>query len=130
MNDTDDIIKILLRHFEKVYNRDLSYDPEILKKLRKRDATQDFVQPPTRDEFRVAIEKMNSLAAPGKSGLSPAAMKNKSDEHKEELLSLSRDTGMEQIPTRSGTAQSSIGSTKEKEKAATQTTTEASASRM
>jgi hypothetical protein len=43
---------------------------------------------------------------------------------------LSIDTGREQIPTRSGTAQSSIGSTKEKEKSVIKTTTEAFASRM
>jgi hypothetical protein len=87
MNYTDDI-KILSRHIEKVYNRELLYDPEILKKLRKRDVIQDFAQPWTRDELRVAIKKMNSLAAPGKSGLSPTAMKNLSKEHKDELLAI------------------------------------------
>jgi hypothetical protein len=80
MNDTDDI-KIPSKHFEKVCNRDLSYDPEILKKMRKRDVIQDFAQPLTRDVLRVAIKKMNLLAAPGESGLSPAAMKNLSKEH-------------------------------------------------
>jgi hypothetical protein len=66
-----------------VYNRDSSYDPKILKKLRKRDVIQDFAQPPTRDELRVTMEKMISLAAPGESGLSPAAMKNLSEEHED-----------------------------------------------
>jgi hypothetical protein len=87
MNNTDDI-KILSRHFEKVYNRDSLYDPDILKKLRKRDAIQDFAQPPTRDKLTLAIKKMNSLAAPGESGLSPAAMKNLSKEHEDELLAI------------------------------------------
>jgi hypothetical protein len=35
MNDTDDI-KILSKHFTKVYNRDSTFDPEVLQKLRKR----------------------------------------------------------------------------------------------
>jgi hypothetical protein len=78
MNDTDDI-KILSKHFEKVYNRDSSFDPGILKKVRRRAVIQDFAQSPTRDELTVAIKKMNLLAAPGESGLSPAAMKKLSD---------------------------------------------------
>jgi hypothetical protein len=69
-----------------VYNRDSTFDPEVLKKLRKRNTTQDFAEPPTRDELKEAIKKMNGLAAPGKSGLSPTAMKNLSEEHKDELL--------------------------------------------
>jgi hypothetical protein len=88
MNDVDDI-EILSKHFTKVYNRDLTFDPQVLKKLRKRKIVQDFAQPPpTRDELIEAIKKMNLLAATGESGLSPTAMKNLSKEHKDELLTI------------------------------------------
>jgi hypothetical protein len=85
MNDIDKI-KILSKHFTKVYNRDSTFDPKVLKKLRKRNAIQDLAQPPTKDELKEAIKKMNSLAALGKSGLSPTAMKTFSREHEDELL--------------------------------------------
>ena len=86
MNDTDDI-KILSRHFKKVYNRDSSFDPEVLNKLRKRETRQDFAHPPSREELRIAVKKMNSLAAQGDSGLSPTAMKTLlSYEYEDELL--------------------------------------------
>jgi hypothetical protein len=54
-----------------VNNRDSSYDPKVLKKLKKRKVIQDFAQSLTRDKLREAIKEMNSLAAPGESGLSP-----------------------------------------------------------
>jgi hypothetical protein len=71
-----------------VYNRDSLYDPKVLKKLKRRSVIQDFAQPPTRDELVQAIEKMNPLAAPGESGLSPTAMKNLSEDHEDELLAV------------------------------------------
>jgi hypothetical protein len=72
-----------------VYNRDLTNNPETLKKLRKRNyVIQDFVQPPTKDELRNAIEKMKALAAPGGSGLSPTAMKKLIEEHEDKLLAV------------------------------------------
>jgi hypothetical protein len=113
-----------------VYNRDSSYDPEILKQLRRRDVIQDFAQPPTRDELRVAIEKMNSLAAPGESGLSPTAMKNLSKERQDELLAILQRywNGTDTNPEWNSSILPWIY--KGKGKGATQTTTEASASKM
>jgi hypothetical protein len=87
MNDVDDI-EILSKHFTKVYNRDSTFDPQVLKKLKKRKIIQDFAQPPTRDELIEAFKKMNLLAATGESGLSPTAMKNLSKEHEDELLTI------------------------------------------
>jgi hypothetical protein len=88
MNDTDNI-KILFKHFTKVYNRDSSFDPKVLlQKLRKRNIIQHFAEPPTRDKLKEAIKKMNTLAPPCKSGLSPTAMKNLPEEHEDELLAV------------------------------------------
>jgi hypothetical protein len=120
MNDTDNI-KILSNHFEKVYNRDSTYDPQVLKKLRKTKVIQYFAQPSTRDKLREAIQKMNLLAAPGESGLSPITIQTN-------CFPYSRGAGMEQTPTWSRTDQSSTdGSTMKKGKTAIQTIVEASA---
>jgi hypothetical protein len=53
-------------------------------------------------------------------------MKNLSEEHEDKLLAIiQRYWNGTQTPTQNGTNQSSIGSTKEKEKVAIRTTTEA-----
>ena len=71
-----------------MYNRYSKFDPAVLQKLRKKNIIQDFSEPPTRDELKEAIKKMNTLAAPGESGLSPTAMKNLPKEHEVELLAI------------------------------------------
>ena len=103
-----------------MYNRYSKFDPAVLQKLRKKNIIQDLSEPPTRDELKEAIKKMNALATPGESGLSPTAMKNLSKEHEAEWM-----------PTRSGTSLLSPGgSTRERGRTVIQTTIEAYAYKM
>jgi hypothetical protein len=86
-NDKENI-GIACSHFEKVYNRESSFDPTVIDEVLQRPDNPDFNQLPTLAELNKAINDMASLAAPGESGLSPIAMKKLPKEAKEILLEI------------------------------------------
>jgi hypothetical protein len=70
-NDKENL-KIASSHFEKINNRESSYDPYVVEEIPQQPESVDFDQ-----DLKKTIKGMASMAAaPGESGLSPMAMKN------------------------------------------------------
>jgi exonuclease III len=86
-NDKENL-KFTCDHFEKVYNRESSFDPSIVDEIPQRPESVDFDQLPSIEELNEAIKGMASLAAPGESGLSPMAMKKLPAEMRQILLKI------------------------------------------
>ena len=66
--------KVFQNHFEKLYNRQSTFDPEILESLPQSPILMTCEQHPTKKDIRKALCRLKNKA-PGDSGITPLMLK-------------------------------------------------------
>ena len=65
---------VFAEHFEKLYGHEASYDPSVIDLLPQRGVVPDLEHPPSDEEIRHAVKRLNDTA-PGKSGVAAPLFK-------------------------------------------------------
>jgi hypothetical protein len=72
----DATIKVVQPYCQKLYNRDdAPVDPTVLDEIAQRPVMAELADPPSYEEFEIAISKLANNRAPGESGVTAEAIK-------------------------------------------------------